>query len=173
MRNSSELAKPHRLPTACFGLVRKQETESYATQVEDSQPEVEDRGVQATREMKRKLNPFLQEWTSECEASATHEPVPKGAPKGVMPLERMYGSALPKPLSLEQFVALIMPPPGAIQDPNFKTDNHPTRMSSNSESLNSCVTMCNHPPLEVGMYVSGSPEECTALPVKSGRGTLF
>ena len=46
MRNSSELDEPRRLPTACFGLVRKQETESYATQVVYSQPEVEDRGVQ-------------------------------------------------------------------------------------------------------------------------------
>ena len=36
MRNSSELAEPHRLPMACFGLVKKQETESYATQVVDS-----------------------------------------------------------------------------------------------------------------------------------------
>ena len=39
-QNSSELAKPRRLPTACFGLNRKQETESYATQVVDSHYEV-------------------------------------------------------------------------------------------------------------------------------------
>ena len=75
MRNSSELAEPRRLTTACFGLVRKQETESYATQVVDSNPKVEDREAQATREMKRKLNPFIE----TCEASATQEIAPKGA----------------------------------------------------------------------------------------------
>ena len=42
-QNSSELAEPRRLPTACFGLVQKQETELYSTQVVDSQPEVEER----------------------------------------------------------------------------------------------------------------------------------
>ena len=62
MRNSSELAEPRRLPTACFGLERKQQTESYATQVVDSQ--VENRGAQATRQTTRKLNPFVE----ECEA---------------------------------------------------------------------------------------------------------
>ena len=63
-QNSSELAEPRRLPTACFGLVRKQEIESYATQVVDSQPGIEDRGAQATQETKHKLNPFVD----ECEA---------------------------------------------------------------------------------------------------------
>ena len=33
MQNSSELALFRRLPTACFGLVQNQETESYATRV--------------------------------------------------------------------------------------------------------------------------------------------
>ena len=121
-RNSSELTVPRRLPTACFGLVRKQETESHATQVVDSQPEVEDRGAQATREIKHKLNPFVE----ECGASATQET----APKGIMPSERMHGLALPKPLTLERFVALIMSPPGAIQSSNFnKTNIHPTTTS--------------------------------------------
>ena len=101
-QNSSELAEPHRLPTASFGLVRKQQTESYATQVVDSYPEMENRGAQATRQTKRKLNPFVE----ECEASATQ----KTAPKGVMLSERMRGLTLAKPLSLEQFVALIMSP---------------------------------------------------------------
>ena len=50
MRNSSELAEPRRLPTACFGLIWKQQTESYTTQLVDSHPEVEDRGAQATRQ---------------------------------------------------------------------------------------------------------------------------
>ena len=49
-QNSSELAEPRRLATACFGLVRKQQTESYTTQVVDSYPEVEDLLAQATRE---------------------------------------------------------------------------------------------------------------------------
>ena len=91
MRNSSELADPRRLPTACFGLKRKQETESYATRVVDSYPEFEDRGAQAAREMKRKLNPFVE----ECEASATQETLSKGR----MPSERMRCLALPKPLA--------------------------------------------------------------------------
>ena len=59
-QNSSELAKPRRLPTAYFGLVQDQETESYATQVVDSHLEVGVRGAQATREMKRKLNQLLR-----------------------------------------------------------------------------------------------------------------
>ena len=91
IRNSSELAEPRRLLTACFGLVRKQETESDATQVVNSKPESGDRVALRTRETKRKLNPFLEAW----EASATQEI----APKGIMPLERMQGLALPQPLS--------------------------------------------------------------------------
>ena len=83
MRNSSELAEPRRLPAACFGLVRKQETKSYTTKVVDSQPEVEDRGAQATQETKHKLNPFVE----KLEASATR----KIAPKGIMPSEQMRG----------------------------------------------------------------------------------
>ena len=165
MRNSSELAEPSQLPTVCFGLVRKQETESYTTQVVDSQPEVEARGAHATREMKRKLNPFLE----KCEAAATQKP----APKGVMPSELMHGLALPKPLSLERFVALIMSPPDLVRDPNFnKTDIHPTNMSTNSESIDSHLFMCNHPPSEVGKYTSGDPEQGIARPDKSG-GDLF
>ena len=53
MRNSSELAEPRRLPTACFGLVQKQETESYATQVVDSHLEIDDRGAQGAEGVKR------------------------------------------------------------------------------------------------------------------------
>ena len=48
MRNSSELAEPRGLPSVFFGLVKKEETESYTTEVVDSQPEVEVRGTQAT-----------------------------------------------------------------------------------------------------------------------------
>ena len=137
MRNSSELAEPRRLPTACFGLIRKQETESYATQVVDSQPEFGDRVALRTRETKRKLNPFVE----ECKASVTQET----ASKGIMPSERMHGLALPKPLSLERFVPFIMSPPDLVRDPNFnKTDIHLTSMSSNSEHYKSHVSMCNH-----------------------------
>ena len=60
-QNTSELAEPRRLPTACFGLVKNQETESYATQVVDSHLEVGVRGAQATREMKCELNPFIED----------------------------------------------------------------------------------------------------------------
>ena len=60
MQNSSELAEPRRLPTACFGLVKKQETESYATQVVDSQPSFGDRVALRTREAKRNSNPFTE-----------------------------------------------------------------------------------------------------------------
>ena len=165
MRNSSELAEPRRLPTACFGLVRKQETESYKTQVVDSQPGFEERGAQATQEMNRKLNPFLE----GCEASATQETVSKGA----TPSERIQGLALPQPLSLERFVALIMSPPGAIQDLKFnKTDIHPTNMSFNSESFTLHVPRCKHPSVELGMYTSVYPKPGTETPVKSG-GTFF
>ena len=73
MRNSSELAESRRLPTACFGLNREQQTESYATQVVDSYPKVEGRGAQATRQAQRRLNPFVD----ECEASATQKTLPK------------------------------------------------------------------------------------------------
>ena len=51
-QNSSELAEPRRLTKACFGLVRKQETESYRMQVVGSQPEVEERGAQAHKKGK-------------------------------------------------------------------------------------------------------------------------
>ena len=98
MRNSSELAESRRLPTACFGSVWKQETESYATQVADSQPKGEKRGAQATRETKRKLNTFVE----ECEASAKQETLSKD----IIPSERMRGLNLSKPLSLKQFVTL-------------------------------------------------------------------
>ena len=137
MRNSSELAESRRLPTACFGLVQKQETESYATQVVDSQPEVEGRGAQATWATKRKLNPFVE----DCEASATQETLSKG----IMPSERMRGLTLSKPLSLERFVALIMSPLGASRSPNFnKTKIHPVSTSSNSEFCKPSVSMNTH-----------------------------
>ena len=100
MRNSSELAESRRLPTAYFGLNREQQTESTATQVVDSYPRVEDCGAQATQQAPRRLNPFVD----ECEASATQ----KTLPKGVMPAERKRELPLAKPLSLEQFVALMM-----------------------------------------------------------------
>ena len=50
-QNSSELAKQRRSPTACFGLNRKQEIESYATRVVDSHPENGDCGAKATQEI--------------------------------------------------------------------------------------------------------------------------
>ena len=53
-QNSSELAEPRRSPTACFGSYQKDETESDATQVVGSQPEVRSCGAQATREAKYK-----------------------------------------------------------------------------------------------------------------------
>ena len=111
LQNSSELALFRRLPTACFGLVKSQETESYAARAVDSYLEaevcgaqatretmgVEAREAQATREMKRKLNPFLREETDERGASATRNMLPEG----IMPPERARGLALPKPLTLE------------------------------------------------------------------------
>ena len=114
MRNSSELAESRRIPTACFGLSREQQTESYATQVVDSYPKVEDCGAQATQQTKRKLNPFVD----KCEASATQ----KTAPKGVMPSKRMRGLTLDKPLSLEQFVALIMSPLAQLLKHNYSAN---------------------------------------------------
>ena len=60
LQNSSELALFRRLPTAYFGSVKSQETESYAAQAVDSHLEAGARVAQATRETKRKLNPFLR-----------------------------------------------------------------------------------------------------------------
>ena len=162
MQNFSELASSRRLPTACFGLVRKQETESYATQVVDSHPEFGVRGAQATRETKRKLNPFVK----ECEASATQETLSKGS----MRSERMRGLNLSKPVSLEQFVTLMMSPLGVSRSLSFnKTDIHPATTSSNSESCKSHVPMCNHLPPEVSKCTHGWPDECTVRPDKSGE----
>ena len=89
LQNSPELALFRRLPTACFGLVQSQETMENGV-----------RGAKATQETKRRLNPFLREETDDCEASATR----KVLSKGVMPMERTRGLALPKPLTLEQCV---------------------------------------------------------------------
>ena len=162
MRNSSELAEPRRLPTACFGLVWKQETELHTTQVVDLQPEVGDRGAQATREIKRKLNPFVV----DCEASATQETMPKG----VMASERMRGLALPKPLSLKQCVALLTSPPGFIQDPLFhKTDTHPITMSANSDHGKPHATLHDHVTLSASTSTYGKPFEGTEMPGKSGE----
>ena len=61
LQHSSELALFRRSPTASSGLVQVQEIESHATHVVDSCYEAEARGAQATRERKRKLNPFLRE----------------------------------------------------------------------------------------------------------------
>ena len=122
-----------RSPTANSGLVQVQETESHATHIVDSRYEVEAREAQATREMKRKLNPFLREETDEREASATR----KLMLKGHMPSERTRGLALPKPLTLEQCVTLLMSPSGVIQNPKFlKTDSQyeSNNTSSNSDS---------------------------------------
>ena len=136
MRNSSELAESRRLPTACFGLVRKQQTESYATQVVDSYPKVEDCGAQATQQTKRKLNPFVE----ECEASATQKIVSKG----VMPPERTRGLTLAKPLSLEQFVALMMSPPNLVGSIHFIKLRliQPSRVltQNHSNHMNPCAT---------------------------------
>ena len=128
-QNSSELAGHRPLPTARFGLNEKQEAESYATPVVDSQPEVEDRKAQAAREIKRKLNPFIE----DRKASATQENVPNG----VVLSDRMHGLARPKLLSLERFVALIMSHPREILDPNLsKIDIHPSLTSINSDTYN-------------------------------------
>ena len=56
----------------------------------DSDPFGEDCGAQATQEMKRKLNPFA----TNGNAPAITETIPKGI--------------LPKPLSLDRFVDIMM-----------------------------------------------------------------
>ena len=90
-----------------------------------------------------------------------------------MPSERMHGLALPKPLSLERFVALIMSPLGVSRSPYFnKTDMHPTDMSSDSESDKSHESMCNYPLTEVSTYNPGKPDAGIARPDKS-EGDLF
>ena len=77
-----------------------------------------------------------------------------------MPSERLHGLASPKSLSLERFVALIMSPPGAIQDPNLnKTDIHSTSMSFNSEAYKPCVDT----------YSTADPKAGTERPDKSGE----
>ena len=96
-----------------------------------------------------------------------------------MPSERMHGLALPKPLSLERFVALIMSPLGVSWSPYFnKTDMHPTDMSSDSESDKSHESMCNYPLTEVSTYNptlvlrEWKPDAGIARPDKS-EGDLF
>ena len=54
-----------------------------------------------------------------------------------MPSERKRELPLAKPLSLEQFVALMMSPPNLVRKPNIsKTNTQPT-----ITSFNSCATM--------------------------------
>ena len=101
----------------------------------------------------------MREGTDVCGASATQEPIPNGTPKGVMPSERMRGLALPEPLSLERFVALMMSRPGTIQAPDFITDIHPTSASSNSESYQLRATTGG----------TSNPDDGTVRPVKSGE----
>ena len=132
LQNSSELALFRRSPTASFGSVQVQETESHATYVVDSCYEVEAREAQATRERKRKLNPFLREEVDGREASATQ----KMMPEGLVPPKHIRELPLAKPLSLEQFVAIMMPHSGAIQSPIFyKTNTHPTITSFDFQGL--------------------------------------
>ena len=100
-QNSSDLAEPRRFPTASFGLSQKQETESYATPVVDSNTESGGCEASATQEMNRKFNPFWKNGKSPA--------IPENAPRGV----------LPEPLSLDTSVTLIMSHPRATLDPNL------------------------------------------------------
>ena len=93
-----------RSPTAYSGLVKSQETDLFAVQAVDSDLGAEAREAQATRERKRRLNPFLREETDERGALATQ----KIKAEGVKPPERTRELPLAKPLSLEQFVAIMV-----------------------------------------------------------------
>ena len=131
LQNSSEQALFRRSPTAYFGLAKSQEIELFAAQAVDPDLGAEAREAQATREMKRKLNPFLREETDERGASATR----KTEKEGVMPPERTRDLTLAKPLSLDQFVAIMMPHLGVSRSPNFNKNNcRSSDMSSNSDS---------------------------------------
>ena len=115
--------------------------------------------------MKRKLNPFVV----DCEASATQETMLKGE----MPSERMRGLDLPKPLSLEQCVALLTSPPGSIQDHTFyETDTHPTITSSNSDSGKPHATLHDHVALSTDIPTYRSPTVRTVVPGKLGETLL-
>ena len=158
-QHSSELAEPRRLPTASFGFERKQKTESCATQVVDSYPEFGGCGAQATQETKRKLNPFVE----SCGASATE----MNAPKGIMPPPRMHGLALPEPLTLDKFVALIMSRSGASRNPNLnKTRLHPQQTRVNpqiltlpmSTSSNCLMTKIIDKPIQTPTNIGSNPE---------------
>ena len=116
--------------------------------------------------MKRKLNPFLREETDERGASATR----KMLSEGTMPLERTRGLALPKPLTLEQLVAIMMPHLGAIQSPIFqKTDTHPTTTNLSSDSGKSHAFVQDQLTLSATMSTSVKPFECSVTPEKSGE----
>ena len=159
LQDSPELALFRRLPTAYFGLVQSQET-----------LENEVRGAQATRETKRKLNPFLRKEECEREASASR----KMLSKGIMPWERMRGLALPKPLTLEQCVTLLMSPPGVIQDPIFyKTDTHPCNASSNSDPSKPHATLHDRLIRSASTSTHFDPFECREMPDKSGADPFF
>ena len=82
-------------------------------------------GAQATQEIKRKLYPSV----TDCGASATNEE----APTGVMSPSRMRGLALTEPLTLEQFVALIMPHLDTCPDPKLNK-NHIQHTSISTQS---------------------------------------
>ena len=180
LQNSSELALFRRSPTASSGSVQVRETELHATYSVDSPYEVEVRGAQATREtmeveareaqatreMKRKLNPFLREEESVREASATR----KMLSEGVMPPERTRGLALPKSLTLDQFVAIMMPHSGILQNPKFhKNDIHSTNTSPNSDSDKPHTTLRERLTPTVCTYMYFSPFDGREMPDKSGE----
>ena len=116
--------------------------------------------------MKRKLNPFVE----DREASAAREI----SCKGVMPLERQRELPLAKPLSLEQFVALMMPPPNlTVGKPIFyKTDTHPTITNSNSDSGKLHASLHDQLTLNDNTLSTVKPFECTVVPGKSGETLL-
>ena len=180
LQHSSELALFRRSPTANFGLVKSQETESFAARAVDSYMEVgvrraqatretreaEAREAQATRELKRKLNPFLREQESEREASATRQMLSEG----IMPPERVRGLTLPKSLTLEQFVAIMTPHSGILQNPKFhKNDIHSTTTSFNSDSGNLHATLHTDLNLDATMTVTEYPGAGTVTPDESGE----
>ena len=90
-----------------------------------------------------------------------------------MPLERQRELPLAKPLSLEQFVALMMPHPNLVRSPLFyKTDSHSINTSSDSDSVKSHAPLHEQVILDANISTYLNPNVRTVAPGNSGM-TFF
>ena len=87
-----------------------------------------------------------------------------------MPLKRQRELPLAKPLSLKQFVDLMMPHPNLVRSPLcYKTDLHPINTSSNSDFDKPHAAPHDHLMLNANILMSVKPFAGTEMPVNSGE----